>query len=125
MSKHNINRKNYNAIYNVEGKEKNMQNESKTTTNTNPIDDDFVEDSFYDDEFEENETCKKVMIGKVVRCIKLAVRDKPSKSNSEVLSTLDEGTTVTINSERSTDDFYCIGNGGEYCAKDYIEIIEE
>lgn len=63
----------------------------------------------------------EVKKGIITGCIKLNVRKAP-KTNAEILTTLDAGTTVIILDEIG--DFYKIGNpdGSEYCMKKYISV---
>ena len=61
--------------------------------------------------------------GVVVKCTKLNVRENPSK-DANVVKILDRKTSVMIDIEKSTDDFYFVYtlDFEGYCVKDFLEI---
>lgn len=65
---------------------------------------------------------KKPREGVVTNCNKLIVRKKPDR-NSGILSVINEGTTVSINTNGGTNDFYKVTVNGVtgFCMKDYIK----
>lgn len=70
----------------------------------------------------------KAVIGVVVNCEKLNIREKPSLF-AEVLCVINKGEEVEIIEEESTDDFYAVIYGGNksvsvtgFCMKQYIKI---
>ena len=70
----------------------------------------------------------EAVIGVVVNCEKLNIREDANKS-AEVLCVINKGEEVEIDEEDSTDDFYSVIYGGNksvsvygYCMKQYIKI---
>lgn len=66
---------------------------------------------------------RRVVTGKVFNCSLLNVR-KRAKIDSDIVATLNRGTTVTINLDKSTSDFYSIStaNGiNGFCVKNFIK----
>lgn len=105
---------------------------SKPVTNNKPVRANEIPCKKYD----EAPTPKKVevkpevMIGYVTNCNRLRVRENPSK-DAEIIGVIEEQTSVKINEQLSTDEFYSVTvnlHAGEwlvgYSLKDYI-IIDE
>lgn len=67
---------------------------------------------------------KEKVLGTVVNCPRLRVREHPS-INAVVAAEIDEGSEVVINEDKSTEEFYSVitvtGLEG-YCMKDYIQL---
>ena len=66
---------------------------------------------------------KEKVLGTVVNCPRLRVREHPS-INAVVAAEIDEGSEVVINEDKSTEEFYSVitATGLEgYCMKDYIQ----
>ena len=67
---------------------------------------------------------KEKVLGTVVNCPRLRVREHPS-INAVVAAEIDEGSEVVINEDKSTEEFYSVvtttGLEG-YCMKDYIQV---
>ena len=66
---------------------------------------------------------KEKVLGTVVNCSRLRVREHPS-INAIVAAEIDEGSEVVINEDKSTEEFYSVvtATGLEgYCMKDYIQ----
>lgn len=67
---------------------------------------------------------KEKVLGIVVNCPRLRVREHPS-INAVVAAEIDEGSEVVINEDKSTEEFYSVitvtGLEG-YCMKDYIQL---
>ena len=67
---------------------------------------------------------KEKVLGTVVNCPRLRVREHPSV-NAIVAAEIDEGSEVVINEDKSTEEFYSVvtttGLEG-YCMKDYIQV---
>ena len=61
--------------------------------------------------------------GVVINCIRVYVRKEPSK-DSEAIRTLDKNTSVTVNLDKSTDDFYNVYSldFDGYCMKNFLQI---
>lgn len=67
---------------------------------------------------------KEKVLGTVVNCPRLRVREHPS-INAVVAAEIDEGSEVVINEDKSTEEFYSVitATGLEgYCMKDYIQV---
>ena len=67
---------------------------------------------------------KEKVLGAVVNCPRLRVREHPS-INAVVSAEIDEGSEVVINEDKSTEEFYSVitATGLEgYCMKDYIQL---
>ena len=67
---------------------------------------------------------KEKVLGTVVNCPRLRVREHPS-INAVVAAEIDEGSEVVINEDKSTEEFYSVitATGLEgYCMKDYIQL---
>ena len=67
---------------------------------------------------------KEKVLGTVVNCPRLRVREHPS-INAVVAAEIDEGSEVVINEDESTEEFYSVitATGLEgYCMKDYIQL---
>ena len=67
---------------------------------------------------------KEKVLGTVVNCPRLRVREHPS-INAVVAAEIDEGSEVVINEYKSTEEFYSVvtATGLEgYCMKDYIQL---
>ena len=67
---------------------------------------------------------KEKVLGTVVNCPRLRVREHPS-INAVVAAEIDEGSEVVINEDKSTEEFYSVitDTGLEgYCMKDYIQV---
>lgn len=58
-------------------------------------------------------------LGVVSNCLRLNVRELPNK-RSDVVMIIDSGDTVVIDFNKSTDGWYCVGNG--YVMKEFITI---
>ena len=69
---------------------------------------------------------KTVVIGTVIGCNKLNLRNTPDASiGSNIKRTITVGTEVVIKEDESTDEFYkiCLSSGDEgYCMRKYITI---
>ena len=66
----------------------------------------------------------KELLGVVTNCRRLNVREEPNK-DSNILTTIDSGKSVTIYSDESTDGWYRVSiedNVKGYCMKEYISI---
>ena len=73
------------------------------------------------------EPVKPAVTGVVYDCVKLNLRSEPKRDerNENVITTLIAGTSVTINEELSTDEFYKVttDTGLEgYCMKQFIKL---
>lgn len=72
-----------------------------------------------------NEIVKELepITGVVANCAKVNVRKRPS-ANAKVEKIIDAGTTVVIEEDRSTKDFYAVIADGikGFCMKQYIEV---
>ena len=67
---------------------------------------------------------KEKVLGTVVNCPRLRVREHPS-INAVVAAEIDEGSEVVINEDKSAEEFYSVitATGLEgYCMKDYIQL---
>lgn len=102
------NRKNYSKI-STEGAKAKQTDETKIESSLEPEVTEKVE----------HKPEVKTIKGVVVNCERLNVRKEPN-INSEVLTILDKGATVTIYGEEN--EFYKIGHAGEYCMKKYISV---
>lgn len=68
---------------------------------------------------------KPEVIGVVVDCLKLNVREAPN-ANADVVCVVDASSNLVIIEEESTDEFYavCTASGAEgYCMKQFIKIL--
>lgn len=73
---------------------------------------------------EDESVSTKVLLGVVTNCRRLNVREEPNK-DSNILTTIDSGKSVTIYSDESTDGWYRVSiedNVKGYCMKEYISI---
>lgn len=72
----------------------------------------------------ETKNQKQTMIGIIVDCLCLALRNDPS-INSAIIKTIDAGSEVTIHNSKSTNDFYSVvtddGISG-FCKKSFVKI---
>lgn len=69
----------------------------------------------------------RIVMGKVVDCTKLNVREKPNKS-AKVVAVIEANTVLGVNEDLSTDGWYAVKNGtgkqifNGFCMKEYIKV---
>lgn len=81
-----------------------------------------LEESIEETEVEEAQVAPKTIYGTVVNCSMVNVRKEPKK-DAEVVATIKRNSTVVIDQEASSNDFYkvCTASGIEgFCMKEFI-----
>ena len=96
----------------------------KKTTPVDVENQQVIEETVVEQATDETVAPAPVLRGVVCKCDKLNVRKDPNTA-SKVVCVINKGTTVVINEEKSTKDFYAVDvnpHTSGYCMKKYLAI---